>query len=1036
MAFDVQLRDNGSSAFDISLSSTSLPVVVLDSPTDGDYVSGSSVGLSFTGTDSESDDLEYQIQLDIDNDFSSWLDVNLIENFSFESDPVGYDPPSSYGRLNNVAGCTREVVSDYVYLGGKSLKISAASAVDEGIYQSEGSRSGGAMVIVPGATYRFSGYLKTALTTGQAHFHLKTWDDSYSNGYEFDTTLYYGTNDWTYCEYIFKAATNQTIAEVVCCFGSWGDAAAGSAWFDNLNLERIATINAYSASDSGFSLGHPFASGDPVTYSLTSIISAGTYYWRVRAIDPLGENAWGNWANPISFIVNSKAETLLDNFDDNSIDANIWETDSDSGGSVFESSQRINITPGVSSVGYTVLSSLANYDLAESYVQVNVLQIADPTSTDTHMIVCDSTYTEAYLIVASGGNLYAATWDAGNLASVTYDSDLMAYWRIRETSGVIYFEYSSLGIDGYWTLLHSMSVDSWNIAHCYVQLGTYEWSSTPTPGTAIFEDCNIIYEYSPTVQLNSPSDTSSTIDTTPTLEFTGIDYNDDDIRYQIQVDSSPVFQSQVGTAVTNLIPNPSFENITGGWADNWSRTDSTFTIDTSGEGQAPNATNCLKVVFSGSSSKYCRSTIFNVDYTKTYYFSFILKLTSITSGSIDWAFDEYDSGDSWVSWQYKSYKNSAGVWQITGTYTPTGSSVAKAQLYFLEVTSSTLTAYIDNVQVYEINTDATQPKVSISFDDGEDNVYNNSSIFTSRGIPITQFIISDLVGTMGYQTWSQISNTVNFGWQIGNHTKSHVDLTSLSESQIVSEISTCQSAIISNTGVTPVDIAWPFGLQNALTRQVASRYVIGMRDYSGIYANYAPYETTSIYGKSVENTDSVDAVKGWIDAAVSNGYWVSLVFHGLVASNPSQYQWTVSDMEELLDYINSVDIKPVTIEQGRNAYYTNYAIADAVSGTDSGFSGSPDNSDPFTSGQSVLFTMQSALSLGTYYWRVRGIDPGGSAAYGNWSSAYSFSVISSSGIKVWNGSDWVIKPVKVWNGSDWVIKPVKVWNGTSWEIKS
>jgi hypothetical protein len=44
-------------------------------------------------------------------------------------------------------------------------------------------------------------------------------------------------------------------------------------------------------------------------------------------------------------------------------------------------------------------------------------------------------------------------------------------------------------------------------------------------------------------------------------------------------------------------------------------------------------------------------------------------------------------------------------------------------------------------------------------------------------------------------------------------------------------------------------------------------------------------------------------------------------------------------------------------------------------------------------------------------------------------------VVSQDGyIKIWNGSQWVIKPVKVWNGSQWNIKPVKVWNGSQWLI--
>jgi hypothetical protein len=67
---------------------------------------------------------------------------------------------------------------------------------------------------------------------------------------------------------------------------------------------------------------------------------------------------------------------------------------------------------------------------------------------------------------------------------------------------------------------------------------------------------------------------------------------------------------------------------------------------------------------------------------------------------------------------------------------------------------------------------------------------------------------------------------------------------------------------------------------------------------------------------------------------------------------------------------------------------------DRVSGTDDGFSGSPDGNDPFASDQQVSFTVQSgdALGDGTFYWRVRGMDPNGSGAYGAWSSIRSFTV--------------------------------------------
>ena len=53
----------------------------------------------------------------------------------------------------------------------------------------------------------------------------------------------------------------------------------------------------------------------------------------------------------------------------------------------------------------------------------------------------------------------------------------------------------------------------------------------------------IILTESPTVTLNSPSDASSTSDTTPTFDFTGTDAEGNDIRYQVQIDTVNTFDS-------------------------------------------------------------------------------------------------------------------------------------------------------------------------------------------------------------------------------------------------------------------------------------------------------------------------------------------------------------------------------------------------------------------------------------------------------------------------------------------------------------
>jgi hypothetical protein len=65
-------------------------------------------------------------------------------------------------------------------------------------------------------------------------------------------------------------------------------------------------------------------------------------------------------------------------------------------------------------------------------------------------------------------------------------------------------------------------------------------------------------------------------------------------------------------------------------------------------------------------------------------------------------------------------------------------------------------------------------------------------------------------------------------------------------------------------------------------------------------------------------------------------------------------------------------------------------LLNKVSNTDPGFALTGDT-DPFTSGSQVSYTLQSALSAGTtYYWRVSGLDPTGSNTYGGWATTRTF----------------------------------------------
>lgn len=76
--------------------------------------------------------------------------------------------------------------------------------------------------------------------------------------------------------------------------------------------------------------------------------------------------------------------------------------------------------------------------------------------------------------------------------------------------------------------------------------------------------------------------------------------------------------------------------------------------------------------------------------------------------------------------------------------------------------------------------------------------------------------------------------------------------------------------------------------------------------------------------------------------------------------------------------------------------YTSAALLDKTSGTDSGFVNTVNgaDTDPFTSGQKVSYTVQAgdALAGGTYYWRARAKDPSGSNTYSDWPTARTFTI--------------------------------------------
>ena len=132
-----------------------------------------------------------------------------------------------------------------------------------------------------------------------------------------------------------------------------------------------------------------------------------------------------------------------------------------------------------------------------------------------------------------------------------------------------------------------------------------------------------------------------------------------------------------------------------------------------------------------------------------------------------------------------------------------------------------------------------QDAVALTFDDGFLNFTSSAMpILAHLGFPATVFVVSGAVGTKnswgGHEangiptfplmSWSDLQRVREAGFEIGAHTRSHADLTRLSDAQVEDEAAGCAEEIVSELGERPRRFAYPYGFVNEAVANVARRF--------------------------------------------------------------------------------------------------------------------------------------------------------------------------------------------------------------------
>ncbi|MFN2195366.1 MAG: polysaccharide deacetylase family protein [Anaerolineales bacterium] len=225
---------------------------------------------------------------------------------------------------------------------------------------------------------------------------------------------------------------------------------------------------------------------------------------------------------------------------------------------------------------------------------------------------------------------------------------------------------------------------------------------------------------------------------------------------------------------------------------------------------------------------------------------------------------------------------------------------------------SALTA--EAVRAYEIFPAAL---VSLTFDDNSQSVYDTAfPILNDRGIPGTFYFISSAMT----DPWrSQLQALENHGWEIGSHSQTHRDLTSLSESELIDEVVQSR-ADLEAAGLNISGFAYPEGSGSKdpdVVRLVKQTYDYGRATSPGYNRPIVHQYTLRI--QSQVATTSLETMKSWVDEAIASRQWLIILMH-TVDDSGDLYSITPQDLTDLAAYIrqkmDAGSVQVVTVRAG------------------------------------------------------------------------------------------------------------------------
>ena len=375
----------------------------------------------------------------------------------------------------------------------------------------------------------------------------------------------------------------------------------------------------------------------------------------------------------------------------------------------------------------------------------------------------------------------------------------------------------------------------------------------------------------------------------------------------------------------NAIQNPGFETQGGtgdpaSWSrDWWGSPTPSFTYPVAGR-DSPRAARIRYFATSTGGARYqpaavtvAPATIW--DYNEWY------RSTAATN-----VVAQFTSGTGDVSYALlSSAASSADAWtQLSAAITiPAG--ITKATVFHLISAAGSLT--IDDVSFSPRSAPPPPPPggfaqgmVTIALDDAWQTQHVNAlPILQAAGIKATFYLTTTPVqqGWNRFMTPAQVVDIASKGHEIGGHTLTHADLTTLSQSAIDAEVQESRTYLRNLTGAAVTTFAFPYGLRNALVNsRIAPAGYTSARTVDLPGLNDATTDKFGLRSQTLLATDALTNVTSQVDLAIARKQWLILTVHD-VDIGGDLYFTTPTRFAEIVNYIKQSGVRIVTIAEGR-----------------------------------------------------------------------------------------------------------------------